>query len=264
MPHLVILNQNRHLPLEGTYNVRDIGGYATAEGRQTRWGIVFRADSLHRLSPAAQEFLLGQGIRTIVDLRYAAEVSAAPNVFAAASVLRYQHLSLLGDTPQATAMLVTLTAMYRHILDNAQAPLAATLTTLAAPGALPAVVHCTAGKDRTGLVIALLLGLAGVPEATIAADYALTARYLEGDFWHEARQRAGADRRDWAKLQPILACPPEVMLETLGYLDERYGGIPSYLGQIGLTDGQLTALHDALVTHIDTAEPSNLLAAGAA
>jgi protein-tyrosine phosphatase len=247
MPQTVVLKQNRHLPLEGTYNVRDIGGYATADGRQTRWHTLFRADSLHRLSPAAQEYLLQHGIRTIIDLRRPAEVTAAPNLFTTSTALRYRHLSILNDAARGMAATTTLTQLYRQILDNAQETIASALAVLAEPDALPAVVHCTAGKDRTGLVVALLLGLAGVPDATIAADYALTARYLEGDYWHEARQRAAAGGYDWVRYQQFLVCPPETMLDTLGYIDERYGGIPGYLRQIGLSDGQLTALHKAIV-----------------
>jgi protein-tyrosine phosphatase len=247
MARPLVLTENRHLPLEGTYNVRDIGGYATADGQQTRWRTIYRADSLHRLSLAAQEFLLGYGLRTIIDLRLPGEVSAAPNVFATGGVVRYRHHSVLGDTQRGATSTISLAQMYRHILDNAQETIAAALAILAEPDALPAIVHCTAGKDRTGLVIALLLGLARVPDATIAADYALTARYLEGDFWHEARQRASASGYDWAQYQQFLACPPELMLETLGYIDERYGGIPGYLRQIGLSETQLTALRAALV-----------------
>jgi Tyrosine phosphatase family len=88
---------DRHLPLEGTYNVRDIGGYVTRDGRRTRWRTLLRADSLHRLTRPAQAELLAYGVRTIVDLRHAGEQAAAPNVFAESTDVRYVHAPLLED-----------------------------------------------------------------------------------------------------------------------------------------------------------------------
>src|SRR6185369_10690856 len=85
---MMVLEASRHLPLDGTYNVRDIGGYTTRVGRRTRWRTLLRADSLHRLTAPAQAELLGCGVRTIVDLRHAGEHLAAPNVFAASSAVR--------------------------------------------------------------------------------------------------------------------------------------------------------------------------------
>jgi protein-tyrosine phosphatase len=238
---------DRHLPLPGTYNVRDLGGYQTRDGRVTRWRTFLRADSLHRLTPEAQTMLLDHGVRSIIDLRRSDELHVAPNVFARSTAIRYHHLSLLIDAPPGPGELRSLCETYRHMLDERQEQICAALRTLATPGTLPAVVHCTAGKDRTGLIVALVLGLAGVPEETIVADYALSARYLEGPFLEETRQRALARGFTWEQYLPLTQCPPEFMRTTLQHLQERYGSIAAYARAIGLACQQIDNLRQTLV-----------------
>jgi protein-tyrosine phosphatase len=247
-----VTERERRLALAGTFNVRDLGGYTTRDGRTTRWGVILRADSLHALTPEAQEALLAYGVRTILDLRNAGETDRWPNPFAAADRVRYLNLTLSSNpaAPSGTPTRQTVFALeivYRRILDHAQAGVATVLTTLAEPAALPAMVHCMAGKDRTGLVVALLLAIAGVPYETIAEDYALTATFQTEEYRAGARQRAESNGHDWEHYQRLLGCPPEFMLRTLAYLDERYGGVDSYLRAIGLDDAHVTALRDALV-----------------
>ncbi|HWE60959.1 MAG TPA: tyrosine-protein phosphatase, partial [Chloroflexota bacterium] len=117
---------------------------------------------------------------------------------------------------------------------------------LGEPDALPAVVHCTAGKDRTGIVVALLLGLAGVPVETIAADYALTAQYLTDDFYRGLRAQAGMTDALWASMQPFLLCDEQFLHQTWVYLDGRYGGPRRYLETAGVPAARLDALRRAL------------------
>jgi protein-tyrosine phosphatase len=238
---------NRHLPLAGTCNVRDIGGYRTHDGRCTRWRTFFRADSLHRLSPEAQTTLLDHGVRTVIDLRRSDELATAPNVFAASTTVTYRHLSLLGDMQSVPDQPRPLLDTYRQMLDERQAQICEILQVLAAPGGLPAVVHCTAGKDRTGVIVALTLGLAGVPETTIVNDYALTAKYLGGALVEEIRRRALDKGYTWEQYKPLLQCPPDFMHATLRHLQERYGGIEAYLRSIGFGRDDLERLRAALV-----------------
>ena len=238
----------RHLRLDGTYNVRDIGGYRTHDGRITRWQTLFRADSLHRLPPAAQTMLLDYGLRLVLDLRRSDELQAAPNVFTTSSSVQYLHLSLLTDTlPVVNGDPRPLVDTYRTILDERQAQVYQVLSTLATPGNLPAVLHCTAGKDRTGVIIALVLGLVGVPAATIVADYALTATCLGEPFMEETRQRALLRGYTWEQYKPLVGCPPEYMETTLQYLETQYGGIDAYVRRIGLSEAQFAYLRTALV-----------------
>jgi protein-tyrosine phosphatase len=248
MRHSTTPALTRHLNLEGTYNLRDTGGYPTLDGRAIRWRTFFRADSLHRLPPVAQTTLIGYGIRTVIDLRRSDELQVAPNVFASSSDVAYHHVSLLLDTPPIRRQAPRrLTDTYRIILEQRQEQLRQALATLAAPGGLPALVHCTAGKDRTGLIVALVLGLAGVSTTTIVEDYALSAQYLVGPYLEEARQRAEKNGVSWEWFQHQVICPPEFMRTTLQYLDERYGGIAAYVRAIGLSDTQCTHLQEALV-----------------
>ncbi|HEY5865397.1 MAG TPA: tyrosine-protein phosphatase [Candidatus Tectomicrobia bacterium] len=238
----------RHLGLTGTYNLRDTGGYRTLDGCITRWRTLLRSDSLHRVPPLERTALLTYGVRTVIDLRRSDELHVAPNVFADTSDVVYHHVSLLADTPPDRKVAPRLLPdVYRLILDQRQEQLRQTLATLAAPGGFPAIVHCTAGKDRTGLIVALLLGLVGVPEATIVADYALSSQYLVGPYLEEAQQRAAYNGIPWAWFQHQVICPPEFMQTTLQYLDEHHGGIPAYVRHIGLSQEQCEHLRQALV-----------------
>jgi protein-tyrosine phosphatase len=247
---------SRHLPLAGTYNVRDVGGYLTRDGGLVRWRTLFRADSLHRVTPAGQATLLEHGLRTIVDLRRDVELADAPNVFTRHDQVEYVWISLSPDPtgPDGRREIQpdTLARTYRAILDDRQHQLWRIFTRLAEPGAFPALVHCTAGKDRTGLVVALLLELAGVDRATVAGDYALTASYLNEAYRADARLRAETAGHTWEAYQLLLGCPAELMLETLAYLDGRYGGAAMYLLTIGLHEAQLAALRGALLGHSGT------------
>ena len=118
------------------------------------------------------------------------------------------------------------------------------LAALAAPDALPAVVNCTAGKDRTGLIVALLLGLAGVPEETIVADYALSGICLAGVYLDEARERAESQGFSYNLL---VLCDPDFMRVTLAHLKARYGGIEAYARATGLGDAEIHRLRRAMV-----------------
>ena len=231
----------RHLKLEGTYNVRDVGGYLTEDGRITRWRRLLRADGMHRLSPAAQQALLADGLRTIIDLRRPTEAERYPNVFATATTLRYRHMPLyqivVGDHDERT-----MGEIYRWMVDECQPQIAAVITLLTEPDALPGLVHCTAGKDRTGVIIALLLGAVGVPHETIVADYTVSEDNLRGEFTEETRQRVTAAGLNWDRYQRLLTSPAEFMHELLAYLDTRYDGVQSYLRTIGIDGEQLAIL----------------------
>ena len=233
----------RQLKFVGTYNFRDVGGYPTRNGGATRWRTLYRSDSPHRLSEADRASLVEGGLRTAIDLRQAEELAEAPHAFAASDRVAYRHLPLLNDTPSMPGVLPSLVEIYRGILDDRSEQVGAALAALATPGALPAVVNCTAGKDRTGLIVALALGLAGVPEETIVADYALSGACLAGVYLEEARQRAEAQGFSYDLL---VLCDPDFMRATLGYLRTRYGGIEAYVRTTGLGDAEINGLRRAM------------------
>ena len=247
------LDAKRHLDLEGTFNVRDIGGYATEDGHRTRWGRFLRSDSLHRLPIKSQAALLEYGVRTIIDLRRSQQIQSTPNVFFGSDELAYYHQNMVGDAalseraeiPKTLPPAERIRRVYCLILDRRQSQVHDTLATLAAPDALPALVHCAGGKDRTGMIAALVLGIAGVPADTIAEDYALTARFLHARYL-EAHPDVSAEDYTWQDYQRA-SCPPETMLGVLRHVDDRYGSVEGYARAIGLIDEQIESLREGLV-----------------
>ena len=246
------LEPRRHLKLEGTYNVRDLGGYPTQDGHTTRWGTVLRADALHRLAPASQMALVDYGIRTVIDMRRTSEVLERPDVVASSPDFAYYHQSMAGESitkpPLESQKGVKYwVEHYTTRLDLWRTQIVNILATLASPGILPALVHCTGGKDRTGVMSALILGLAKVPVETIAEDYALSAPYLFSLYVNEqAPPEVAASGYTWQEYQRD-HCPRDAMVGTLHHLEESYGGIEAYVLGAGMTQEQVETLRHALV-----------------
>ncbi|MBO9326889.1 MAG: tyrosine-protein phosphatase [Roseiflexus sp.] len=237
----------RHIPLEGAHNVRDVGGYMTVDGRITRWRRLLRADSLHHLTIEDQQRLRAYGVRTIIDLRLPFEVAHNPNVFAKAHDVHYTNLPLITERSETSieSRASSVSELYCLMLDECQEPIRQILATIAEADA-PVLVHCFVGKDRTGLITALALRATGVPVETIADDYALSEA-LTVALLAEIRAmliRLGYDVTRFDRLSPA---PREAMIATMAYLDERYGGIETYLTSIGLTDAQLAGLRRLLL-----------------
>ena len=237
----------RHLPLAGSYNIRDVGGYPTADGRITRWRTFLRADSLHELTPDGRQALIDFGIRTVIDLRGSRERANAPNVFADSGTVNYITISLLSAASPDEESRVTndLEELYKYLIDDRQENIKAVFDVMTME-AFPVLVHCTAGKDRTGIITALILGLAGVNRGTIAEDYALSAFY-SGELFDKLRADVVARGKDPASLEPWLLSEPEAMLNTLAYLEAEYVDVPAYLRHIGLTGNQLDQLRQTII-----------------
>ncbi len=226
----------RHLPLDGTRNVRDVGGYPCAGGRRTRWRTLLRSDELTRLPGHASEELRRIGIRQVIDLRWPDELELSPNVFADDATVRYRHIALLVDDPTPHA---GLAGMYRHVLDERLPQLVEVARALLEPAGLPAVIGCAAGKDRTGITIAVLLSLAGVPDDVVIADYALSAGYF-------AVPNHTIPAGDWRHQPLSVDSPPEFMASALDHLREVHGGVRALLRSGGLREDELDALADLL------------------
>ena len=227
---------DRHLALDGTRNVRDVGGYPTLHGRRMRWRTLLRSDELTRLPVHTVEALASLGLRQVVDLRWPEELVTAPNDFRRFPGIRYTSIPLLADDPTP---FLGLAGMYRHVLDARGPQLAAVATALLADTGLPAVIGCAAGKDRTGVTIALLLDLCGVPRDLIVDDYALSAGYF-------ASPAAHIEPDDWRHASLVVDSPPEFMDSALAHLDAVHGGARSLLARHGLTDRELDRLVDLL------------------
>jgi protein-tyrosine phosphatase len=229
-------------------NARDLGGYAGLGGRETRWGAVVRSGNLAMLTATGRQALVDYGVRSIVDLRLSEEVARHPNPFAEpdAHGVGYANLSFIDPGAPAPPSVSTLAEDYQGMLDRFGQAVAAVVTAIANAPEGGVLVHCAAGKDRTGLVAALLLGLAGVAPETIAADYALTADCLRprDQEWLENGPGERADREAWLRRVEPTA---EVMLEVLDHLAARYGGVEGYLLQAGVAPGDLDRLRSRLL-----------------
>ena len=237
----------RHIAIPGTLNFRDAGGYPVAGGGVTGWRRLLRSDGLHRLGHGATDLLAGLGLRTVLDLRTGAEAQIAPSPvddFARNGALT-MSISLIGD--DLTEMPGDLAAIYDYVVDRRGAAIAAAIRSLARPGALPGLVHCTAGKDRTGIVVAFALAAVGVPDQFVAADYALSSLYLDPQHTPtigRVQESTGLGDRLTAAL---LASPPELILHVLDRARRQAGSIADYLAVQGVTCAELNALRSALV-----------------
>lgn len=255
----------RRLAWDACHNVRDVGGYATAGGGVTRWRALLRADDLCRLTPAGQAELAAYGVRTIVDLRSPAEMALAPHPYAACSRvtagvadavagvsdLPAYHALAIFDEEDAGAMaklqgIDDNGAFYCAVLDVFRARVGTVIQTVADAPEGGVLVHCFAGKDRTGIVVALLLAVAGVARATIAADYALSDAYLQ-PLYDEllAAMDDAAERERHA--QHYFKAVPEAILAVLDHLDTHHGGVVPFLLSAGVTEAQIARIKDRLV-----------------
>jgi protein-tyrosine phosphatase len=235
----------RRIALPGTLNLRDLGGYPTADGGFVRWRTLLRSDALTRLDDAGRSVLAGLQLRTVIDLRTDEEAQDAPSALGGVGARTFR-IPLF--TSEALGRLdPELAAVYRYMVDDCGAAIASAVGRLCQEGALPGLIHCSAGKDRTGLVAALVLGVTGVPDEIIAADYAMSAAYLDPGAasvisWIRAIGGA-ASRLDLG----VLGAPPQLILDALGRVRARAGSIAGYLVQHGLTRDAIAALSTALI-----------------
>jgi protein-tyrosine phosphatase len=236
--------ESRRIPLPGTLNVRDLGGYPTRDGGSVRWRTLLRSDALHRLDDTGRAALAGFGLRTVVDLRTGEEAQSAPSALDGTGA-RIFHVPLFRAEAIGT-LPPELAAVYRHMIDDRGAAIAEAVGRLSAGGALPGLIHCSAGKDRTGLVVALVLAVIGVPDEIIAADYAMSAQNLDADTAQvisRIQAISGGYRLDLG----VLGSPPELILEALARVRDQAGSVTGYLVGHGLPRPAVETLRSALV-----------------
>lgn len=241
----LIFAPGRRLELEGVFNLRDVGGYPAVGGRSTRWRTLLRSDALHRLDPAGGAVLAGLGLRTLLDLRTEAEAELAPSALDGLADRR-RHISLL--TGDLAALPLELDAIYRYMIDECGAAVGSAIKVLAEGGALPALVHCSAGKDRTGIVVALILATLGVPDEVIAADYELSAAYLDAEQTPVIGQLQASTGLGAELTRPLLRSPAALILDVLARVRATDGSVDGYLLNHGLTVSDLARLREALLT----------------
>jgi protein-tyrosine phosphatase len=233
--------------LAGYVNFRDLGGHGTADGT-VRMGRIFRSDSLAHCEASDIERLVGaHHVRTVVDLRRDHEVDAAPIDGLRRAGVRVEHRSLIDPAVPAleTPDLVdgTLADRYASILTTSGAQFVSVLRIIADDANHPLVFQCAVGKDRTGLVAAVLLQILGVGDDAITADYARTAVVIDVLL---ARLAALAPGRE--PPGPLLmSAEVSTMQQALDWLREHHGGAEQYALAHGLTPAEVTALRTSLV-----------------
>lgn len=232
----------RHLALPGSHNIRDLGGYARQAGGVTQWRRLLRGEALHHLAPQSVDMLVADGLALVIDLRGPHETGQAPHPFAEHAGVAYCNIALF-DALAPIGMATTpfdMARRYCAALDQCGANLAAVLRAIAAAPPGMVLFHCTAGKDRTGIIAALVLALAGVSRDDVIADYALTATAtgLIDQLRRSALEAGGQPDH----VERVLASDGTTMATLLDHLERRHGGIDAYLPAIGLTPSEITAL----------------------
>lgn len=240
---------DRHLAWPDLLNARDLGGLGSASGEQTAWRQVVRADNLNKLAPAGVAALVAYGVRTVIDLRDPFELEKFPNPLAAAPPSGVVFVSMplisaaeweaIKDPARAPERYV-LTAKLSH--DNIARAIAAVAD--AVPGGV--VIHCHAGKERTGVVAALLLSLAGVSDAAVADDWTSSDAYLQP--LYEEWLADETDPTIRARRAEGFVTRAEHILDVMTYVRLSHGAVEGYLLAGGLTADQLDRARRRLVS----------------
>jgi len=253
-----VIAADRRVPFEGVSNFRDLGGYPTRSGARVRWGLVFRADALHGLSPSDMTLYGQLGLRTVYDLRSDVERLERPNPVRSRpltiAVPPAEEGPLATTSPRVTIAdgERVLFDLYVGLIEHAAVQIGELFTGLVEDDGLPAVFHCHAGKDRTGIVAALLLEALGVRRDIVLDDYELTARYRLRNHQESSYQRLIELGLSPEAAAGVLTAPRWAMQQALEDLDQRYGGVEPYLtGPAVMRTIDLQALRGRLLEPTD-------------
>jgi protein-tyrosine phosphatase len=244
--------------LQGAYNVRDLGGLHTCDGRRTRQGLVYRGDSLDHLTDSDAELLFSKlGIGAVIDLRTKEETPAAPRPRPVPGY-RYSILAegRLGREPFPSDDPEELAKVYLSNLDHGRAAVAAAVETIARymSADVPSIFHCAAGRDRTGIISAILLGLVHVSDAQIAADYVASNRHARLVTRKLATNPLYSDHG--ARGREVILLKPETILEFMRLLREKFGGPRQFLLDSGVPAETLSVIERHFVS--DAADQASL------
>lgn len=223
-------------------NVRDLGGLPTNGGGEIRSGALIRSDSHGKLTDEGVAAVTAHGVSRIIDLRRETECVAEPSPFAGQPL--YRNLPVQDPADPDDDLHLTLAQIYIRLIDRRPELYAAAAAAITDAPAGGVVVHCYGGKDRTGLVVALVLTVAGVDRDVVAADYAVTEQRLREE---NDRYLAGiTDQSRRERIRELQATRPQTMLQTLEHIDSEYGGVPAYLTKGGFDAASQSALRRRL------------------
>ena len=230
---------SRKLPLVGLHNARELGGWQTPEG-VTQYGVFLRTDMHEAVAPEDVAFLKDYGVTMDVDLRGASELRHHPDPLREEPWCEYVHLPTVEETEEKNVdpskfrpdPNFSMAAVYVRMAEDRKDWVRKVFEAFGRCEGT-AMYHCTLGKDRTGIVTALLLGNCGVSDEDIIADYSVTQVYLRRII-EIYRAKWPPEEKDLVK--PMFGTPPETMEALLGHLNEKYGGVPAYLRACGVSD----------------------------
>ncbi|GEM48099.1 tyrosine-protein phosphatase [Deinococcus cellulosilyticus] len=242
------MTRENTLNIDGLKNARHLGNLQTLDGKTTRDTLI-RSDNLTRLTEAGKTSLLESGISLILDVRAPHELKVDAPPFKDHPAVKYLNLPLADDANEAARMASmqarSMKDVYQVMVTHFKTEIGRAMKAIADAPEGKVLVHCHAGKDRTGIVIALALSLVGVPDEVIAADYALTDENM-AEIYQEMLERE-PDPRKQAFMKAFMVSPPEAMLGLLDHLRTEYGGTAEYLQACGLTDEDLDRIRGRLV-----------------
>lgn len=219
-------HNQRLLPLEGLYNVRDLGGYPAGD-RQVRWGMLYRGGDLYGMGEQARKYLESRGLRTVVDFRDSVERSHAPD--GELSTLHRNHvlsinagnildLRRMAGGEAGEAMMCDL---YAAMVDHCRPQYRSFFSILAGEGSAPILFHCSAGKDRTGVAAALILSALGVDRELIFQDYLLSRTYI--------KEKYQAWLAEEPHLEPLMTVHRSYLEAALRRIEDKFGGMERFL-----------------------------------
>ena len=250
----IVNHPRRIIGLAAVHNFRDLGGYPTLSGQMTKWRTLFRSDGLHRLRDADDMAQVQQlGLKAVIDLRTERE-QHEQGIFPTEEIaVDFHHLSIVDvtwsdtETPEFDDEVEFLVWGYRDMLEIGSSRFADAMNVLAQANSLPAVFHCAAGKDRTGILAALVLSSLGVDDEHISADYGLTQDAMQRTIaWAQIHRPEMAER--YASIpQAYLAADPRAMEIILSELAQQYGSVRNYVREIGVADATVEALANLLL-----------------
>ena len=238
----------RRITLEGCVNFRDLGGYATANGHTVKWRRLFRADAPNTLTAADVQTITGTlGISAVIDLRNSSGVLTDGRGLLALSGIGYHHFPFLerrGVPPPTSGedSEIRLTEIYQWMLQNSGTLIAQAFTTLAQGVNHPAVFHCSAGKDRTGILAATILAVLGVSHEDIVEDYLMTNEVIDG-ILARLRKMPGFEN----STRVGIVAPRPAIEKFLSETKSEFGGSEAYLRHHGVQQITIDAFKDSLL-----------------
>jgi protein-tyrosine phosphatase len=239
---------NRVIPVSGTYNLRDVGGYPARDG-VVRSGVLLRSDGLSRLDDAGRNALRELRVHTIIDLRDGYETTSMPDAIDGLDIDTVSLPVFEGSGASQAGGTISLEALYQRIVTSHAPVVIEALRTIARHRDGAVLVHCTAGKDRTGVIVALALSSVGVDRALVVEDYAATEANLAGDWLEGMIAMIGEyGVPDSPELRVLMGgSPAPALITTLDLIEREHGSVRQYLLDSGLTMGELAQLEDVLV-----------------